>query len=287
MRELTSALPHFPPAVRQRLMREAGITLAAGTVLAILAPWGTRYIGWPWIWMYWTGLIAFGWGAVQASSMLVRRWSSNLRPLMANLVIGAIASVPITIAVQAVGYMMFNFTSGAVSWVINYFYVGIITAIMITLGELVRRARAGGPDTPNPAPGPAPVEREPTGRADVPNAADDRPGETRFTPRLPWHLQQAQILAVASEDHYIRVYTDGGDCLILMRLADAICELDGLEGMRVHRSWWVARAGIAASAREGARITLTLTNGTTTPVSRTYAPAVREAGWLADKLIQR
>ena len=70
-------------------------------------------------------------------------------------------------------------------------------------------------------------------------AADSPPA--RFPDRLPIKLRGAVIHAVQSEDHHLDVWTDRGSDLILMRLADAHRELDGLEGTQTHRSWWVAR----------------------------------------------
>jgi len=64
-----------------------------------------------------------------------------------------------------------------------------------------------------------------------------------------------------------------------MRLGDAIEELQGLEGAQVHRSWWVARAAIADVRRGDGRAVLTLVSGAEVPVSRTYAPQLRAAGW--------
>ena len=64
-----------------------------------------------------------------------------------------------------------------------------------------------------------------------------------------------------------------------MRLADALVELEGLEGAQVHRSWWVARDAIEGAMRGNGRATLKLRNGAVAPVSRTYARALRAAGW--------
>ena len=64
-----------------------------------------------------------------------------------------------------------------------------------------------------------------------------------------------------------------------MRLADAVAELEGLEGAQVHRSWWVARDAVVGVTRGDGRATLTLKGGVTAPVSRRYAPALRKAGW--------
>lgn len=97
--------------------------------------------------------------------------------------------------------------------------------------------------------------------------------------RLPAGLREADILAAEAEDHYLRVHTNAGSALILMRLSDAIAELGGLEGSRTHRSWWVARGAIVEARRSRGRATLLLRNGIHAPVSRTYAQHLRRAGW--------
>ena len=83
-----------------------------------------------------------------------------------------------------------------------------------------------------------------------------------------------------SEDHYLRLHTSQGQDLILMRLADAVAELEGIEGAQVHRSWWAAREAIAEARRGDGRATLTLKDGSEAPVSRTYAKLLRERGWI-------
>jgi DNA-binding LytR/AlgR family response regulator len=68
--------------------------------------------------------------------------------------------------------------------------------------------------------------------------------------------------------------------LILFRMSDAVAELDPMFGRQVHRSYWVAKRGVASIERDRYRIRLLLTTGVQIPVSRTYLPALREAGWL-------
>jgi DNA-binding LytR/AlgR family response regulator len=92
-------------------------------------------------------------------------------------------------------------------------------------------------------------------------------------------LRGATIRAVQAEDHYLRIHTDRGSDLILMRLSDALDELEGLEGAQTHRSWWVARDAVRDVARGDGRATLTLDGGIEAPVSRRYAKALRDAGW--------
>ncbi len=99
-----------------------------------------------------------------------------------------------------------------------------------------------------------------------------------FLERLPGKYRGAALYAVSSEDHYLRVHTDRGEELILMRLSDAMRELDSADGLQTHRSWWVARDGVTEIAREDGRQKLVLKSGVAAPVSRSYAKAVREAG---------
>jgi hypothetical protein len=102
----------------------------------------------------------------------------------------------------------------------------------------------------------------------------------KFLERLPLKLRGADVWAVEAEDHYLRLHTSKGQDLILMRLSDAIAELEGIEGAQVHRSWWVARDAIADAVRGDGRATLTLQDGAEVPVSRTYARLLRERGWI-------
>jgi len=119
--------------------------------------------------------------------------------------------------------------------------------------------------------------------------AEHRPREThaavkgapppRFLNRLPARLRGAKVLAVEAEDHYLRVHTDRGSDLILMRLSDAITELEGIEGAQTHRSWWVAKDAVIGVERGDGRAVFELQDGARAPVSRTYARLLREAGW--------
>jgi hypothetical protein len=102
----------------------------------------------------------------------------------------------------------------------------------------------------------------------------------RFLERLPLKLRGAEIWAVEAEDHYLRLHTSRGQDLILMRLADAVEELAGIEGTQVHRSWWVARDAISDARRGDGRATLVLKDGSEVPVSRTYAKIIRQLGWI-------
>jgi hypothetical protein len=114
---------------------------------------------------------------------------------------------------------------------------------------------------------------------DAAAAADPATIQPRLLERLPLRLRGAEVYAVEAEDHYLRLHTSKGSDLILMRLSDAIAELEGLEGAQTHRSWWVAKSALTDARRWDGRATLKLKNGAEAPVSRTYARALRKAGW--------
>ena len=101
-----------------------------------------------------------------------------------------------------------------------------------------------------------------------------------FRERLPFKFRHAEIHALEAEDHYLRVHTSAGDTLILMRLYDAIRELDGIEGSQTHRSWWVAKAAVTDTIRTGGRISFTLKAGLIAPVSHSFAKTLKQDGWL-------
>ena len=81
------------------------------------------------------------------------------------------------------------------------------------------------------------------------------------------------------EDHYVRAHTAMGSDLILMRMRDAVSELDGLEGEQVHRSWWVARGAVEDVKRGGRNIRLVLSGGLEAPVSRANVAPLKAGGW--------
>ena len=87
----------------------------------------------------------------------------------------------------------------------------------------------------------------------------------RFLDRLP-HGIGRDLVYLRMADHYVEAFTTEGSDLVLMRFADAIAELEEADGMRVHRSYWVARGHVTGSTRESGRPTLHLTGGHKVPV---------------------
>ena len=101
-------------------------------------------------------------------------------------------------------------------------------------------------------------------------AAPEALANTKVSPffeRLPVALGR-DIISIQSQDHYLRVVTTKGSEMILMRMADAIKELETINGVQTHRSWWVAKKHIADVMRDNGKVTVVLSDGEVVPVSR-------------------
>jgi LytTr DNA-binding domain len=223
-----------------------------GTFLAILGPYNTSGLGWPWVWIYWVGLMLLGGASGDIAIALVRRIAPELPDWASYPLIAVLVSFPVTIAVigiqSAIGPV-----PPLYEWPIVFGFVLVIAAGVTALNYMMEQR--------NPAPSDVSA-----GRA--------------LTDKLPVRLRTAEILALQSEDHYLRVHTRRGDALILMRLSDAMAAMEALEGSQTHRSWWVARAAIEHAEKSGGRAVLTLTNKIEAPVSRNYYPKLRDMGWI-------
>lgn len=101
----------------------------------------------------------------------------------------------------------------------------------------------------------------------------------RLTERLPLDMR-SPIHRVSGRDHYVEVSTEKGISNLLLRFSDALAELDGTDGLQVHRSHWVSAEAVAGVVRDGGRVFLRLSCGVLVPVSRTHMAAVEARGWL-------
>jgi len=107
--------------------------------------------------------------------------------------------------------------------------------------------------------------------------ADAQPNA--FAGRAPARFGR-DVLALQMEDHYVRVHTAKGSTLVLISLSQAMAELHSVPGLRVHRSWWVAKAAVQGTVQDGRNLRLRLSNGLQAPVARSSVAAVRSAGYL-------
>jgi DNA-binding LytR/AlgR family response regulator len=229
---------------------------------------GTGVVGfWPRL-AYWVLVMETGAVLGVAVTMGVHGWGKVARwPLVEVALISVLIAVPLTLAVVGAGMIILgmsrpDFGDLLRNFALVAFVSAIITGLTYALGSRKKK------------------EVRVT-VAPLPTGAVARNVDDRFRERLPVHLRSASILALVSEDHYLRVYTDVGNALILMRLSDAMVELDGQNGAQTHRSWWVTRDAVRTISRRDGKAILTLSDGTEAPVSRTYYRTLQAAGWFA------
>ena len=206
--------------------------------------------------LYWFGLCAVGIAIGNLSARTIPRHWFESRPWLAWSLITTCVAAPMTVIVSLTTALLFRRTLGVALFADVAPGCLVTTAGLTALAFLVRRRPA------------VETHAAPTGAAPA-----------RFLARLPARLAGADLWAVEAQDHYLRLHTSRGREMILMRLSDAVVELEGLEGARTHRSWWVARGAVVGVERGDGRATLTLTDGTEVPVSRAFAKTLREAGW--------
>lgn len=239
-------------------VRGIAIAVAAGVVLAVSGAFGSIHAPLGLRLAYWVPIMLLGatWGHL--CSRLIDRWIDiDERPWVAVAALTAAITGPVTLTVWLFTGLVFEREAYPLSVLpLMLGPVLTVTATMSAINVFLSKAQ------------PVQTHAAPSGSAPA-----------RFPDRLPPRLRGAAIRAVQAEDHYLRIHTDRGSDLILMRLSDALEELEGLEGSQTHRSWWVAKDAVRDVARGDGRATLTLEDGIVVPVSRRYARALRDAGW--------
>lgn len=86
------------------------------------------------------------------------------------------------------------------------------------------------------------------------------------------------ILRIVARDHFVDVVTPQAVYQLRLRFADAVEQLDGVDGIITHRSHWVARDAVVGLQRAQGRLFLRMTDAALVPVSRKYRPALEEIG---------
>ncbi|MFL7900635.1 LytTR family DNA-binding domain-containing protein [Azospirillum argentinense] len=277
MREATVPAAGQPrtPYRRRLLGRRLPVLLAAALVLTLLGPFGTfADLTLAQRLAYWCGLIGLGGLAFElltlAAGHRLRERAGAWRAMLAGVVLAVAALMTLTVALleRTLRGMDFLRPLGLAELFVYVVLVTLLVSAIPVWLELRDRGLLAGP---TPPPSPPVLDNAPAPPAERPEPA--------FLARLPARLGR-DLLALEMEDHYVRAHTAEGSDLILMRLRDAIAELAGLQGMQVHRSHWVAAAAVAGVERKpDGKLVLVLRNGRRVPVSRSYAAAVREAGW--------
>lgn len=247
-----------PPRAWTRSAAELALLAAAGVFMAVLSPYGTDTLPASQRWPYWMiGIVGGGGIGIAVDRLLALRvhrpWprvaltSLLMTPLVCLLVV--------TDARLVVGGLsrpkMPDFL-----W-----QVLIICVAVMAVRALVWRAPR------------VRVETRTVVEPPLPEA------EAVFRRRLSARRRGARLIAVEAEDHYLRVHTDAGSELLTLRMADALAELAGAHGYRVHRSWWIAADAIEAVRWRKGGGEAQMAGGLVAPISRSNMAGLKDAGW--------
>jgi hypothetical protein len=235
-------------------LRHAAAAVGVGLLLGFLGPFRTGTALAPAVrYAFWLGVSLFGYACVIAAGQVVRRPKSGPLRLLAVTLLSA---VPQTFATSwALSVVQPGRAFGPLHLAALFGPVAVVQlGLTLAASSLARGSRTE-------------TRPQPSGAPSVP-----------FLERVPARLGR-ELIALEAEDHYLRVHTALGSELILARLSDAVAQLDGYDGLQVHRSWWVAGDAVRGTVGRNGRTAVRLKNGLTAPVSRTYLAAVRERRW--------
>ena len=264
----------------RRLHWHLGGIAAAAVAFAVLGPFGTwdRYP--PLIrFAYWSFGIGTNWifalTVIPAGvSVCVRHGISEWAGVAAGCVL---AALPGTGAITFLNGLMGEPFQGASTLGERYLQVLLVHALLGSLAygliERPIRRRRQQEETSDSGTG------LPHSTASL-TAPSESPADALLD-SLPANLGR-ELLRLQMKDHYVEVHTPLGHALVLMRFRDALRSVRDLDGMQVHRSHWVARRAVAGVEQGNGRTQLRLRDGQRIPVSRSFLPSLRAAGWLSD-----
>lgn len=234
---------------RKNILPMIIISFAAGLVLSILAPYGTGRMNTGARFTYWIGLcMAGGFGAA------IFDVASYFKNITQNIWLTALGRSIGSATLVSIFVLIMQSPNNSIAGIaLTLFYVWVIAILICGTGALIELAF-----------------RKPAATQTRASLID----------RLKPALRSAEIYALSSEDHYVRIITSKGDDLVLIRLKDAIAETTPLRGVQTHRSWWVAESGVDKSLFQNGKSEIILKNGNVVPVSRSGKSRMKEAGWI-------
>lgn len=208
---------------------------------------------------YWTSIIILTALAAAATSTFFAYWLQR-RGAGFFVQLGAssiAASVPVTLIVWFITAFIAGNTNTGLTGLLQFTTKTVPIAVVVAFAfQLMARSNQDASDGAH-------------------NSSNTEQNDAAFLKRLSVGLGK-DIYALQAQDHYVQATTARGQEMILVRFEDAIRELEGVQGLRVHRSWWVADIAVAKLFRAEGKTSLILRGDMVVPVSRSYQSDVRE-----------
>ncbi|MGY2733746.1 LytTR family DNA-binding domain-containing protein [Sphingomonas sp. UYP23] len=264
--------------------RMAGVALLAGMAFTLLGPFHMEQDGFFVQIGFWTSMSAL-WFALSlcvAFPLMRSAWFQRRASVQQWLLARVLAFVPMVLIAGAALVALHGWRQpiGEVVGMIGRTLLIVLVLELLYHGMSERLARRRAPSSvaDDGATSPLAVRAGAAARVENTQERASARGAPPFLPpllkRLPPHAR-GSILCLQMEDHYVRVHTDVGSTLVLMRFSEALLETEGVAGLRVHRSWWVATNAIADLTKAGRTAQLGLRGGLSVPVSQPYLRDVR------------
>ncbi len=254
-----------------------------GLVFGLLGPFGTYAMPAALRLAYWVGFIIIGYAIFRPVSISAGwlRETVGIPVWAAELLATAVAALPLTFLIGfAISGMRFDPEFLGDRFILLYLQCaaigfGIFLFMRMLFGPEERLVKSAQQDKNMEQPPEKPAS-EKMGSTET---ESKKPVRAKLHDRLSPGFS-SPITALGVEDHYVRVHSAERDEMLLLRLSDAIKEMEPMEGMQVHRSWWVARDAILTSKRDGRNLRLSLSGGLEVPVSRAYVTKLKQMGWI-------
>jgi hypothetical protein len=231
------------------------VAAVIGLFVGVIGPYGSYYNGPPWprifhfIVCFCVGTLIFG-----VLQRLAVAGAQRLRiPVWPAVVVALLVGcVPLALFIGWLATTLWPFLRGRITPLEWYAQCVFLSGPVLTFVVVGRALRA---------------------RATERRAVQAAPAAARLS---------GEVLCLRMEDHYVRVHTLNGSRLVAGPFERVIAGMTH-EGLRVHRSWWVARAAVTGVVADGRNLSLTLRGDLAAPVSRASVARLREAGWLASE----
>ncbi|MEP4198803.1 MAG: LytTR family DNA-binding domain-containing protein [Aliishimia sp.] len=239
----------------QRFFAPRGVwvaTVAAGVLLGIIGPFGTdTSIGVAPRILYWilVASLTFLTGTVLGTYFIQRGDASGWPRWLSIICATVVSGTVIFLEILGTGLILFQSLPKTITLTF------LATNIYIAVGVITITYEMLAPNLPA-------VEKPP-----------------RLLERLPQQKRGA-LISISVSDHYVNVTTTLGTQMILLRFGDAIVETAPTPGMQIHRSHWVALDQIKSIQRKNGKTYVELPDDQRLPVSRTYLPILKDAGFM-------
>jgi hypothetical protein len=235
---------------------DLSVATALGMFLGVVGPFGSYFNGpvlvraFYWTGCFWAGAVIFGLSVrlaiAGATRLKVPAWT-----MVGAAILAACAVQTAVVAPLASTLWPFLKRLSPLDWYGQCLAISGPIAVGFTLLRARLQAARAVPAVPGPQGDPSPVA--------------------------------SSVLYLKMEDHYVRVRTETGSRLEAGPLARVLAGLSGLDGLQVHRSWWVARRAVVGVERDGRNLRLRLVDGEAAPISRASVARLRAAGWLTER----